>query len=63
MQGFNYDKEKELLHLSDEYHVKAMIAAGRPGRKEDLPLALQEREVPSNRKKVEEVALEGRFRL
>ena len=63
MQGFNYDNAKELLHVSDEYHVEAMIAVGRPGRKEDLPLALQEREIPSSRKKVEEIACEGGFRL
>ena len=62
MQGFNYDKAKELLHVSDEYQVEAMIAVGRPGRKEDLPLALQEREEPSSRKKVEEISFEGGFR-
>jgi len=63
MQGFNYDKAKELLHVSDEYQVEAMIALGRPGRKEDLPFALQEREIPSGRKKVEEIAFEGGFKL
>ena len=44
MQGFKYDKAKELLRVSDEYQVEAMIAVGRPGRKDDLPLALQEQE-------------------
>jgi hypothetical protein len=38
-----------------------MIALDRPGRKEDLPFALQEREIPSGRKKVEENAFEGGF--
>jgi len=61
MQGFNYDRAKELLGVTDEYQVEAMAAAGRPGNREDLPQNLQEREVPSQRKKVEELALEGGF--
>jgi nitroreductase len=61
MQGFNYDKAKEALQVSDEYQVEAMAAIGRPGRKEDLPLNLQEREFPSSRKKVEEFAFEGKM--
>jgi len=61
MQGFNYDKAKELLGVTDEYQVEAMAAVGRPGNREDLPQNLQEREVPSQRKKVEEFALEGGF--
>jgi len=61
MQGFNYDKAKEALQVSDEYQVEAMAAIGRPGRKEDLPLNLQEREFPSSRKKVEEIAFEGKM--
>jgi len=59
MQGFNYDKAKEVLQVSDEHQVEAMAAIGRPGQKEDLPLPLQEREFPSPRKKVEEIAFEG----
>jgi nitroreductase len=61
MQGFNYDKAKEVLRVSDEYQVEAMIAVGRPGKKEDLPPALQEREFPSDRKKREEIVFEGGF--
>lgn len=59
MQGFNYDKAKELLLPADGFQVEAMIAVGRPGSKEDLPLALQEREAPSQRKKTEEFVFEG----
>jgi nitroreductase len=61
MQGFNYDKAKELLGVTDEYKVEAMAAVGRPGDREDLPQNLQERESPSQRKKVEEFAFEGGF--
>jgi len=61
MQGFDYDRAASELGVTDEYQVEAMAAVGRPGSKEDLPLALQEREVPSQRKKVEEIAFEGGF--
>ncbi len=59
MQGFDYDKAASSLGLTDEYQVEAMAAVGRPGNKENLPSALQEREIPSQRKKVEEIAFEG----
>jgi hypothetical protein len=61
MQGFNYDKAKELARLGDEYQVEAMAAVGRPGKMEDLPLPLQAKEFPSGRKRVEEFAFEGVF--
>lgn len=62
MQGFNYDKARTVLNVPDEFQVEAMIAVGKPGMKEDLPPALQEREFPSERKNVFEIALEGGFR-
>ncbi len=61
MQGFNYDRAKEDLGVPDDHQVEAMIAVGRPGDPEDLPVALQQREQPSLRKKVEEFAFEGGF--
>ena len=63
MQGFDYDKAAAELGVTDEYQVEAMAAVGRPGNKEDLPPALQERESPSQRKKVEEFAFEGGFKI
>ena len=62
MQGFNYDKARTVLNVPDEFQVEAMIAVGKPGMKEDLPPALQEREFPSERKNVFEIAFEGGFR-
>lgn len=61
MSGFDYDKAREVLHVPEDYQVEAMIAIGKPGKKEDLPLDLQEREQPSERKKVEEFVFEGVF--
>ncbi len=61
MQGFDYDKAKAELKVNDEHQVEAMIAVGRPGNKYDLPLALEEREFPSSRKKLEDLIFEGGF--
>ena len=63
MQGFDYDKAASILGVTDEYQVEAMAAVGRPGNKEDLTPALQEREVPSQRKKVDEMTFEGGFKI
>jgi len=61
MQGFDYDRAAAELGVTDEYQVEAMAAVGRPGKREELPPALQERETPSQRRKVEEFAFEGGF--
>jgi len=61
MQGFDYDRAKQELRVPDDYQVEAMIAIGRHGKKEDLPDFLQEREFPSPRKSISEIALEGMF--
>jgi nitroreductase len=62
MAGFDYDKARTALDVPDDYDVEAMAAIGKPGNKEDLPPKLQEREFPSPRKSVNEIAFEGRFR-
>lgn len=61
MAGFDYEKARELLKLSDLYTVEAMAAIGKRGKKEDLPDQLQERERPSERKPIKEIAFEGDF--
>ena len=61
MQGFSYTRAKEELGVPEGYEVEAMIAVGRPGKKEDLPEELQDREFPSPRKKLEEIVFEGSF--
>lgn len=63
MQGFDYDRAKKELQAPDDYQVEAMIAIGRPGKKEDLPGYLQEREFPSWRKNITEIAMEGIFKM
>jgi len=61
MAGFDYDKAREGLKVSDLYSVEAMVAVGKRGKKEDLPEMLQERESPSDRKPLKEIMFEGEF--
>jgi nitroreductase len=63
MQGFDYDRAKKALNIPDVFQVEAMIAVGKPGKKEDLPESLQEREAPSPRKTLSEIVMEGSFTL
>jgi nitroreductase len=44
MQGFDYEKARIDLEIHDNFNVMAMIAIGKKGLKENLPLQLQEKE-------------------
>lgn len=61
MVGFDAARAATDLGVPDGFHVLAMAAIGRPGRREDLPESLRSREVPSTRKSIREFAFEGRF--
>jgi len=61
LQGFDYDGALRTLNIPDVFQVEAMIAIGKPGKKEDLPEGLKEREMPSPRKKLSEIVMEGNF--
>ncbi|MBV9079932.1 MAG: nitroreductase family protein [Elusimicrobia bacterium] len=60
MEGFSYENAKKVLNLPEQWEVHAMAAVGRPGRKEDLPPALQEREFPNGRNPISSFIFEGR---
>lgn len=62
MSGFDYDRARKELHIPDDYQVEAMFAVGVPGNVENLPADFQARNVPSDRKKVEEFVFEGVFK-
>lgn len=61
MQGFDYEKAKQVLGVPDDYTVEAMIAIGKLGDKSLLPEKLQQVEVPSDRKPLAEIVFEGCF--
>jgi len=62
MSGFDYDKAKTELEIPDEFQVEAMIAVGKPGKKEVLSERNQKREFPLDRKKLSKIVFEGKFR-
>jgi nitroreductase len=62
MAGFDYERAQRTLHVPDDFTVEAMAAVGRPGRKEDLPPQHLQREFPSTRKPLAELAFAGPYR-
>ena len=62
MEGFDYKRARVDLGISDKFDVMAMIAIGKRGPKENLPLKLQEREYPNDRKPLADIVMEGYFR-
>lgn len=62
MEGFDYDRARKEYEIPEEYTIEAMYAIGKPGKVEDLDPEQQEREVPSDRKRVKEFAFEGTFK-
>ncbi len=62
MEGFDYDKAKTELGIPREFEVEAMIAVGKPGKKEVLSEKNQKREFPSDRKNLKEIVFEGKFK-
>lgn len=59
MEGFDYEKARLLIPSGHEVH--AMCAIGKKAPKSSLTQELQEREVPSPRKKISEFAFEGKI--
>ena len=60
MGGFDGQLLRKELNIKEDYEVELMIAIGRPGNIKDLPDYLQEREQPSDRKKLSEIVFKGK---
>ena len=63
MQGFDYELARTALNIPDIFRVEAMAAIGKPGEKKALPEELQTRELPNERRKLEQTICEGPYRL
>ena len=61
MTGLDFAKAREVLHVPEGFRIEAAIAIGRQAPAEVLPEGLRDREVPSPRKPVAEIAYAGTF--
>ncbi|MEM7099281.1 MAG: nitroreductase family protein [Pseudomonadota bacterium] len=61
MWGFHHDQAADVLGLTEDYATQAMVAFGYPGDPANLPEKYQEREKPSPRKTLSEIAFPGRL--
>jgi nitroreductase len=61
MQGFDYERARATLNVPEGFRVEAMAAVGKPGKPEELPEPLRERETPSDRRKLSQTICEGPF--
>jgi nitroreductase len=63
MGGFDAERSFELLDVpADQYEAMAAFSLGRPASLDDVPEDLREREKPTDRKPLDEIAFEGRFK-
>ncbi len=60
MGGYQEELIRKELNLSDDYDIEMMVTIGYPGKIEDLPEKLQEREKPSQRKDLDEIVFMGK---
>ncbi len=62
MVGLDFDAARTELQVPDRFRIEAAVAIGKKDVPERLPEGLREREVPSTRKPVSEVAFAGNFK-
>jgi nitroreductase len=61
MQGFDYEKIRTTFSVPDSYTVEAMVAIGKRGDISTLPPEVREKEIPSQRKPLNEIISRGVF--
>jgi len=54
--GFDREKARTVAKVSDTHNIEAMIVVGFRGEADRLPKEMQEREQPSSRQSVSEIA-------
>jgi len=61
MAGYDHDAARGDLGIPDDYRIEAAAVVGRRADPSILPEPLREREIPSDRKPIEEIAFAGNF--
>jgi len=62
MTGVDFDRARKELAVPDSFRIEAAVAIGRKADPSVLPEGLREREAPSSRKAIEEIAVAGPFK-
>lgn len=62
MTGVDFDRARKELAVPDSFRIEAAVAIGRKADASVLPEGLREREVPSDRKALDEIASAGPFK-
>lgn len=62
MTGIDFAKTRETLHIPERFRIEAAAAVGRRGDPGTLAESLRNREAPSDRRPVAEIAFGGDFR-
>ena len=63
MAGIDYEKSRKSLQVPERYRIEIAIAIGRRADATNLPEDLRERETPSSRRPLQELAFAGAFPL
>jgi nitroreductase len=61
MQGFDYERARTALNIPEGFQVEAMVAVGKPADPTTLSDDLRAKEVPSDRRKLDQTICEGPF--
>ncbi|MCY3974850.1 MAG: nitroreductase family protein [Simkaniaceae bacterium] len=61
MQGFDYDAARKVCRVPDIYAIEAMVAIGQPGEGPGPSEKIRKGEVPSQRKPLDTILMEGEF--
>lgn len=61
MAGIDFDQTRGKLNIPDNFSIEIAIAVGTPAPAETLPDALRQREKPSDRLPLQEIAFSGAF--
>ena len=61
MAGYDHDRARTELAIPDDFRIEAAAAVGRQADASILPEKLREREKPSDRKPLSEIAFAGNF--
>ena len=61
IQGFDYEQARRVLRIPSEFAVETMAVIGKPGDPALLTESQRSRELPSNRRPLNETACEGPF--